>query len=51
MLEPGACRSNRYTMTAPLRTSTAAAVRNRARCPRRNIDRTSRMLKNTRTGG
>ena len=51
MLDLGACRSNRYTMTAPLRTSTAAATRKRPRCPRRNTDRTNRKLKITRTGG
>ena len=42
---------NRYTMIAPLRTNTAAASKNRPRCPRRNTERTSLMLKITRTGG
>ena len=51
MLDLGAWRSTRYTMSAPLRTITDAASKKRRRCPRRNTDRTSRRLKITRTGG
>ncbi len=51
MLDPGAWRSNRYTMIAPLTTITAAASKKRRRFPRLNTDLTRRRLKITRTGG
>jgi hypothetical protein len=51
MLAPGASRSKRKTMSAPLTKSSRAAIRKRSMLPRRNSTRIRRRLKRTRTGG